>query len=107
MCNRQKKPQKKPTAHQVQYHAGSPLERIHIDILGPLIETPRGNQYVLVVVDQFTKWVECYALADQTAERVARTLVSEFMGDLDALSSCTVIRVATLRVECSKKCVTY
>ena len=80
MCNRQKKPQKKPKAHQVQYHAGSPLERIHIDILGPLIETPRGNQYVLVVVDQFTKWVECYALADQTAERVARTLVSEFIG---------------------------
>ena len=82
MCNRQKKPQKKPKAHQVQYHAGSPLERIHIDILGPLIETPRGNQYVLVVVDQFTKWVECYALANQTAERVARTLVSEFIGRL-------------------------
>ena len=41
VCNRQKK----PNAHQVQYHAGSPLERIHIDILGPLIETPRGNQY--------------------------------------------------------------
>ena len=80
VCNRQKKPQKKPKAHQVQYHAGSPLERIHIDILGPLIETPRGNQYVLVVVDQFAKWVECYALADQTAERVSRTLVSEFIG---------------------------
>ena len=79
VCNRQKKPQKKPNAHQVQYHAGS-LERIHIDILGPLIETPRGNQYVLVVVDQFTKWVECYALADQTVERVAITLVSEFIG---------------------------
>ena len=27
------------------------LERIHIDIIGPLIETPRGNKYVLVVVD--------------------------------------------------------
>ena len=72
VCNRQKK----PTAHQVHYHAGSPLERIHIDILGPLIET----QYVLVVVDQFSKWVECYALSDQTAERVARTLVSEYIG---------------------------
>ena len=34
---------------------------------------------MLVVVDQF-KWVECYALSDQTAERVARTLVSEFIG---------------------------
>ena len=59
MCNHQKTPQKKPKAHQVRYHAGSPLERIHIDILGPLIETPRGNPYVLVVVDQFSKWVEC------------------------------------------------
>ena len=29
------------------------------------------------------------------------------LGDLDALSSCTVIRVATLRVECSRNCVTY
>ena len=79
MCSRQK-PQKKPKAYHVQYHAGSPLERIHIDILGSLIETPRGNQYVLVVVDQFSKWVECYALSDQMDERVARTLVSEFIG---------------------------
>ena len=42
VCNRQKRPK----AHQVQYHAGSPLERIHIDILWPFIETPRGNQCV-------------------------------------------------------------
>ena len=27
VCNRQKKPQKKPKARQVQYHAGSPLDR--------------------------------------------------------------------------------
>ena len=31
VCNRQKKPLKRPKAHQVQYHAGSPLERIHIE----------------------------------------------------------------------------
>ena len=35
---------------------------------------------MLVVVDQFSKWVECYALLDQTAERFARTLVSELIG---------------------------
>ena len=64
----------------MRYHAGSPLERIHIDILGPLIETSRGNEYVLVVVDKLSKWVECYTLSDQMAERVARTLVSEFIG---------------------------
>ena len=82
VCNRQKKPHKKPKAHHVSYHAGSPMERVHIDILGPLVETPRGNQYVFVVVDQFSKWVECYALSDQTAETVASTLVTEFFGRL-------------------------
>ena len=76
VCNRQEKPQKKPWTHHVLYHTGSPLERIYIDILGPLIETPRENQYVLVVVDQFSKRVECYAVSDQTDGRVARTLVS-------------------------------
>ena len=107
VCNRQKKPQKKPNAHQVQYHAVSHLERIAIDIQGPLIETPRGNQYVLVVVDQFSKWVDWYALSDQMAERVARILVSEFIGRFGCPLVCTEIRVVTLRVECSRKCVTY
>ena len=82
ICNRQKKPHKKAKAPHVSYHAGSPLERVHIDILGPLIETPRENQYVLVVVDQFTKWVECYPLPSQTAERVASTFVTEFVNRL-------------------------
>ena len=30
VCNRQRKPQKKPNAQHVGYHAGSPLERIYI-----------------------------------------------------------------------------
>ena len=80
VCNRQKKPQKKSKVHQVRNHTGSPLEQIHIDILGTLIETSRENQYVLVVVDQFFKWVECYDLSDQTATRDTRTLVLEFIG---------------------------
>ena len=81
MCNRQKNPHKKPKAHHVSYHAESPMERIHIDILEPLVETPRGNQYVFVVVDQLSKWVEWYALSDHTAETVANTLVTYFLAD--------------------------
>ena len=78
MCDRQTTPK----AHLLRYHVGSPLETINTDILESLIETPRGNQYVLVVVDQFSKWVECYALSNQTAERVARTLVLEFIWEI-------------------------
>ena len=82
MCNCQKKSHKKPKAHHVSYHAGSPMERIHIDILGPLVETPRGNQYVFVVD---SKLVECYALSDQNAAKVASTLVTYFLAYSDVL----------------------
>ena len=32
-------------------HTGDKLERIAMDILGPLPETPNGNQYILIVSD--------------------------------------------------------
>ena len=34
---------------------------------------------MLAEVDQLSKWAACYTLSDQTVERVARTLVSEFI----------------------------
>ena len=58
---------------------GEPLQRIAMDVLGPLPMSYRGNRYILVVEDYFTKWVEAYALPDQEATTVARTLVNEFV----------------------------
>lgn len=50
-----------------------------MDILGPLPMTPRGNKYVLVVSDYFTKWTEAYAMPNQEATTVAEKLVDEFV----------------------------
>lgn len=58
---------------------GYPLERIQIDILGPLPETNRGNKFIAVVVDMYTKWPEAYALPDQEAETVAHTVMNDFI----------------------------
>ena len=54
------------------------MEREYLNFLGPLPRTARGNEYVLVRVDQFTKWMECIPLPSQTAEGTATAAVNEF-----------------------------
>lgn len=56
----------------------SKMERVHLDFLGPLPESTSGNTNVLVMMDQFTEWVECKPLISQTAEVTARAAVNEF-----------------------------
>ena len=79
VCARVKNPPKKSRAPLQQYTVGAPLERVAMDILGPLPETDRGNRYVLVVGDYFTKWIEAYPLPNQEANTIARVLVEQFI----------------------------
>ena len=37
---------------------GAPLERVAMDIMGPLPQTDNGHEYLLVVGDYFSKWAE-------------------------------------------------
>ncbi len=62
-----------------QHLVGSPMERIAIDVLGPLPESDRGNKYLLIAMDYFTKWPEAYVLPNQEAITVAEVLVREFI----------------------------
>ena len=51
------------------FHARYPMERVHLDILGPINpKTKSGSSYILVMIDQFTEWVELAALPAQNAE---------------------------------------
>ena len=60
-------------------YTGEPFERVGMDVIGPLQRTPRGNRYILTVVDHFTKHVEAYALPYQEATTVARVILNEFV----------------------------
>ena len=76
--------QRKPGPHRskaplTQTLVGAPMERVAMDIMGPLPETPNGNQYILVVADYFTKWTESYALPNHRAITVAEAIVTQFI----------------------------
>ena len=79
ICNRNKKGNVTPRAGQRLYHAGYPMERVHIDILGPFHVSSKGNRYILVMVDQFTKWVELAAIPEQNAQMTVKSFVDRFV----------------------------
>ena len=79
ICASKKSPSKKRRAPLQQDSVGMPMERVAMDIVGPLPETERGNKYILVVGDYFSKWMEAYPIPDQTAETVADRFVNEFV----------------------------
>ena len=58
---------------------GGPWDRVAMDILGELPETPRGNKYILVLTDYLTKWAEAYALENQSSYSIAEVIVTQFI----------------------------
>ena len=57
-----------------KYQVGRPMERVAMDILGPLNKTTRGNNYILLVGDYFTKWIEAYPILNKEAKMIADKL---------------------------------
>ena len=55
------------------------MERVAVDVMGPLPRTNKGNVYILSVIDYFTKWPEAYALPNQEAETVADALLGSIL----------------------------
>ncbi len=70
---------RKQCEHSSKIHSRFPIRSLSTDILGPLLISDRGNLYILTIVDQFTHWVEAYAVPDFTAKTVAQKLVDEFI----------------------------
>jgi transposase InsO family protein len=71
ICEERKNPTIKKRHLLKSYVVGAPFERIATDIAGPFPTTKKGNRYILVVGDYFTKLTELYAMPDMKAETVA------------------------------------
>ncbi|GFX58878.1 transposon Tf2-8 polyprotein [Trichonephila clavipes] len=53
------------------------FEVIAIDLFGPLPQTDAGKQWIFIVEDCATKWVELFALSQASARQCATTLIEE------------------------------
>ena len=58
LCAARKGSQKRPRSPLQLYNVGAPMECIAIDILGPLPKSDAGNKYLLITMDNFSKWPE-------------------------------------------------
>ena len=57
-----------------------------VDFVGSFPVTKRGNKYVLVLIEHFTKWVELVPLPDKSAAGTAWALVEYVLTRMGALA---------------------
>jgi hypothetical protein len=53
-----------------------PWQRAHVDVTGRLTITHNGNEYILVIKDALTRFVETAAMKTKSAEEVVKALVN-------------------------------
>uniref|UniRef100_A0AAV2LLM9 Gypsy retrotransposon integrase-like protein 1 n=1 Tax=Knipowitschia caucasica TaxID=637954 RepID=A0AAV2LLM9_KNICA len=70
---------KTPRAAMGTVRVGAPMERIALDIMGPLNETDRKNRYILVIQEYFTKWTEAFPIPDEKAVTMAEVVATEWV----------------------------
>ena len=66
-CAAKKTPAPKRRAPLQNIKVGSPL-LVVVHILGPFPESEKGNSYILVIGDYFTRWMEAYPFPNQEAK---------------------------------------
>uniref|UniRef100_A0A183C354 RNA-directed DNA polymerase n=1 Tax=Globodera pallida TaxID=36090 RepID=A0A183C354_GLOPA len=59
--------------------ASRPGERLHLDLMGPLRTAKGGFQYILMIVDSFSKYLTAIPLREQTATTVTSAFVDKFL----------------------------
>lgn len=61
-----------------QFRVNEIMRCVAVDIFGPLPLTEDGNEYIIVLGDYYSKWVDAWAVPNHQAQTVADKIVVEF-----------------------------
>jgi transposase InsO family protein len=78
-CQARKTPAKPARAPMRPTRVGDRFQRVAMDILGPLPESEKGNRYIVVISDYFSKWVEAVPTTNMEAATIADVFVNTFV----------------------------
>src|SRR5277367_980035 len=76
-CQRRGKPQGENELHSIKIK--EPFYQIGIDFVGLLSVTERGNKYIIVAMDYFTKWPEARAISEANAKEVSKFIYEDII----------------------------
>jgi len=61
-------------AGQWRLYAGRPWQVVAVDLVGPMPPTPRGNSWILVLTNHFTRCTDTLSIPEASPPTVARVL---------------------------------
>jgi len=77
ICVAKKGPFEKGKSELRIYNAGTPFERLQMDVHVLFLVSSLGNRYLLLISDCFTKWVEAFPIRNFRTKTVAGILVDQ------------------------------
>ena len=54
----------------------NPFEVLHLDHIDPLTKDAHGNEYILIIIDAFSRWVELFPTKTTTAIETASVILN-------------------------------
>jgi len=82
-CQRTKVEQGSPVGLMGRRVVEGPWTAVAADIVGPLPRSKAGLQYLLVIQDLFTKWIECRALRSATGPKIKESLEDLILSNIE------------------------
>ena len=77
-CQKVKVSRRQPTVPLTNMPITDTFDCWHMDFIGPLPRTKENSYaHILLVVDRFSRWCECFPMQDQEAKSVAKVLFNE------------------------------